>query len=254
MLGRTPPGTALVVLALTGAVALAVILAASIAGIIAFVLASVALVVLILPGIVLAITRRPVESLRRLDLFLVASALSLGCIAIGGLVLNLIPGGLSRTAWLGLVAVLLLAIAVFARRGLPPLRRESWVRPTNGQALAMVAACVLMMVSLLIARAGVKQPSEPFSALWVVPAGSGMVKIGLDNQELATTTYRVDVTVGGIIQRSFPAITVAMGERWTTLVPQPARGGPPLEVLVYVASQPDVVYRRVTYSTGTGSA
>lgn len=254
MLGRTLPRTTLVLLGLAGAIALLALLVASLAGIVEVLWATASLAVLILPGIVLAITRRPVRPLRRLDLFLVAAALSLGCVILGGLVLTLVPGGLSRTSWLGLVVVLLLAIAVLARGGLPPLRRETWVRPKNGQALAMVAAGILVAVALLVARAGVHQPAEPFSALWIVPAPSGMVQIGLDSHEDTTTTYRVDVRVDGTVQESFPAVTVAAGSRWTMLVPQPAPGGPPLEVLVYLASQPDVVYRRVTISAGDGGA
>ena len=253
MLGSTRPRTALLVGALLGAVGLGVIVLATFVGIIEILLASLALGLLILPGIVIAITGRPVRSLRRLDLFLVGSALSLGCVAIGGLVLNLIPGGLSRTSWLGLVAVLLLAVAVLARRGLPPLRRETWVRPKPGQAIAMAAAGVLVVLALLIAHTGVHQPAEPFSALWIVPAPAGMAQIGLDNDENVTITVRVDVSVNGTIQETFPAIRLANGERWTTLVAQPAPGGPPLDVRVYVAEHPDVVYRHVTFSAATGA-
>lgn len=253
MRGRPRPQLRVVALAAAGGVAALVLLAATWSGIEDIALAVAALAALIVPGIALAISLRPAGSLRRLDLFLAAAALSLGCVAIGGLVLNLVPGGLSRTSWLGLVVVLLLAIAVVARRGLPPLRRETWVTPKAGQSLAMVGAVVLVAVAVLIARAGVKQPSVPFSALWIVPAAAGMAQIGLDNEETVTITFRVDVSINGAIQTTIPAVTVAAGERWTTLVAQPDPGGPPLDVRVYLAGQPDVVYRRVTFSSSAGT-
>ena len=253
MFGRPRPRTAVIALALVGATALLVLLVASLSGIADVVLAAAGLGVLILPGFALAITRRPARSLRRLDLFLVAAALSLATVALGGLALNLLPGGLSRTSWLGLTAVLLLASAVLARGGRPQLRRETLVRPKSGQAVALVAAGVLVAIALLIARVGVKQPTVPYSALWIVPAAAGMAQIGLDNHEDVTISFRVDVSVNGTIETTFPAITVLDGERWTALVAQPDPGGPPLDVRVYLAGDPEVVYRHVTFSSGTGA-
>lgn len=221
-------------------------------GIASALLAAAALVVLILPGIALAIFSRPAPSMRRLDLLLVAAVLSLGYVVIGGLILNLAPGGLSRTSWLGLTVVVpLLAIAAFARRGLPPLRRDGWVRPKKREAVALFAAGALVTLALLVARLGVNQPTKPFTALWIVPASSGMVEIGIDNHEEAVTTYRIDVNVNGTIEASFPDVTVAVGERWTKLISEPDADGSQVEVLAYLSIQRDVVYRRVTFSAAT---
>lgn len=255
MLRRRRPRTPVEALALVGAgVLLAVLLVPALSGVLDLVRAAAGLAILILPGLALGITRRPTTPLRRLDLLLAAAALSLACVAISGLVLNVLPAGLNQSSWLGVVAGLLLATAVLARSGLPRVERERWVSPKAAPAFAMVAALALVALALVIARVGVKQPSEPYSAVWVVPASEGMVEIGLDNREAATTTYRVDVTVEGSVGTTFPSITIAPGERWTTLVPEPDPGGPRMEVVVFVESRPGVVYRRVTLSAGVAEA
>jgi hypothetical protein len=221
----------------------------ALAGLTSVALAAAGLAVLILPGLALAIIHRPSRALRRLDLFLIGAALSLACVVIGGLVLNLLPFGLGRASWLGLTAVLLIAIAALARDTLPPLRSESWVRPRAGQVVAMAAAGALVVLALVIARAGVKQPAEPFTAVWIAPASSGVVQIGLDNREGAPMSYRVDVTVDGSVEATFP-VALEPGERWTTPLPVPNPSGPRTEVLVYLDSAPGVVYRRVTLAAG----
>jgi hypothetical protein len=254
VLRRRRSGTSVTPLALIGAGAvLALLLVAYLVGLVDLIRASIGLAIVIAPGLALAITRRPASALPQLDLFLIAAAVSLACVAIGGLVLNLLPVGLSRFSWLGLVGALLLGTAVLARGTLPPLQRETWVRPKTGQALAMAAAAVLVVVALAIAHVGVKQPTEPFSALWVVPDSPGMVEIGLDNREGATTTYRVDVTVDGRVTASFSSVTIAPGEGWTTVLSEPVPGGSGMEVLVFVASNPGVVYRRVTFTPGAAA-
>jgi hypothetical protein len=248
MRGRTGPRISLGALAGVGAAGL-LVLAVALSGLVDYLLAAAGLGLLVLPGIALAITQRPIRSLRRLDLLVIGAAVSLAGVAIGGLILNLLPVGLGRASWLGLTAVLLIVIALAARDGLPPLRREAWVGPKPGQALAMVAAGALVVLALAIARVGVRQPAEPFSALWVGPPASAMVEIGLDNREGVPMSYRVEVTRAGVVTTTFP-VTIASGERWTTLVPEPDPGGPRMEVLLFVDSEPDVVYRRVTLSVG----
>jgi hypothetical protein len=251
MVPRMRPGTRVVALALVGAAALlALLIVVELSGIVELGRAAAGLAGLLLPGMALGIARRPATALPRLDLFLAAAALSLAAIAIAGLIFNVLPIGLGRTSWLGLIAGLLIATAVLARGGLPRLQRERLVLPKPGQAFAMVAAVILVALALVIARAGVKQPSEPFSALWAVPAPAGMVQIGLDNREEATATYRIEVTLDGVVDATFPSITLANGERWTTLVASPEAEGPRLEVLVFLGSRPGVVYRRVTLSAG----
>jgi hypothetical protein len=213
------------------------------------VLAAIAGVALLLaPGILLGITRRPSRSIRTLDLVLASTALSLSSVVIGGLLLDLLPGGLGRTTWLGLVVVLLLATAFLARTDRAPLRLPRVAGPSSGQWVLTIAAIGLVIAALAVARAGVRQPSEPYSALWVVPAAAGQVTIGLDNHEAAPTTYRVDVTADGQVAASFGSITLGTGARWTTTIAAPKPGESRLEVRLYLVASPGVVYRRVTVS------
>jgi hypothetical protein len=245
------PGSRLVAVALVGAGALlALLMIVELFGIVELGLAAAGLAVLILPGLGLTIARPPTTGLPRLNLFLAAAVVSLAAIAMAGLILNVLPIGLSRISWLGLIAGLLIATALLAPAGLPRLKREGLVLPKPGQTLAMVAALILVTLAIVVARAGVKQPSEPFSALWVVPAPGGMVQVGLDNREEATTTYRVEVTRDGVVDATFPSITLTDGERWTALVADLQPGRHRMEMLVFLGSRPDVVYRRVTLSAG----
>ena len=239
---------------IAGGALLGLVLVAYLVGLVDLIRASIGLTIVVLPGFALAVTVRPSTPLRQLDLFLIAAAASVASIVIGGLILNLLPTGLTRVSWLGLVGVLLLATAILARRGIPSLPRETWVSPKSGQALAMVAAGLLVAVALAIARVGVQQPSEPYTALWVVPTSDGLLQIGLDNREDERTTYRVDVTVDGRVTDSFTSIVVEPGQGWTTLVSEPATDGTRMEVLAFVDSRPEVVYRRVTFTSGSPEA
>lgn len=213
-----------------------------------FVAAVAGLALLIAPGILLRITRRPGRSIGLLHLLLASTALSLSSIVIGGLVLNLLPGGLDRTAWLGLVVVLLLVTAFLARGDGTPLRLPQVALPGWRTSTTMLAALAITVAALAVAGAGVRQPSEPYSALWVAPAAPGQVTIGLDNHQATAATYRLDVTADGRLQASYGPITVPAGERWTTTYPVPKAGDPRLDVNLYLASRPDLVYRRVTVS------
>lgn len=213
-----------------------------------FVAALAGLAVLMAPGILLGISRRPGRSIGLLHLLLASMALSLCSIVIGGLILNFLPGGLDRTAWLGLVVVLLLATAFLARGDGSPLQLPRVELPGWRTSATMLAALAIVVAALAVAGAGVRQPSEPYAALWVAPAAPGQVTIGLDNHQAAAATYRLDVTVDGRVQASYGPITVEAGERWTTTYPVPRAGDPRLDVVLYLASRPDVVYRRVTVS------
>ena len=250
------PRTPVLALALGAGALLALLLIAQlsgiveVSGIVELGLGAAGLGALILPGLALTIARPPTTALPRLDLFLAAAAVGLAAIVMAGLILNVLPIGLSRISWLGFIAGLLIATALLARDGLPWLQLERLVLPKPAQTLAMVAALILVTLAIVVARAGVKQPSEPFSALWVVPAPGGMLQVGLDNREEATTTYRVEVTRDGIVDATYPSITLADGERWTALLAEPQPGGPRLEMLVFLGSLSDVVYRRVTLSAG----
>jgi hypothetical protein len=170
---------------------------------------------------------------------------------VGALVLNLLPGGLDRTSWLGLVAALAVATAALARGGLPELRLDSLKLPRRIDAAAMIAAIAVAILALGTARADVRSAAEPTTALWVIPSSDGLIEIGVDNDEGVAREYQLDVTVNGEVRRRFPWFTVETGLRWTAFMTAPSPDDPRYEIRLFVPEQPDEPYRLVTITSGT---
>lgn len=136
-----------------------------------------ALLVLILPGSALTIALFPDKFPGDLEYALLSIGLSLTIAVIGGLLLTLIPSGLTTLNWtilLGGITFLALLIA-FMRRSAPTLRFK--IGLNMRQALKMIAALVITAAAFEIASSGALQQraGATFTQLWMLPAEIGAV-------------------------------------------------------------------------------
>ncbi|HEY1627842.1 MAG TPA: DUF1616 domain-containing protein [Streptosporangiaceae bacterium] len=196
------------------------------------VLAGVPLV-LVLPGYALTAFALPARSPRQFSPVLWrtlwTTGLSLAVAVLGGLVLNLIPAGLTRVSWAVLLAVVTLAAlaaAIWLRpssaAAAPPSSargarwRPSWVAAGYGlAALAMAGTATgLAVVS------GGWEHSTPFAQLWLVP-GQRTATLGVRSAYPGTQAFRL-VLKDGTRQAGTWDFTLTTGQTWQRAVAQPA--------------------------------
>jgi hypothetical protein len=204
---------------------------------------------LVLPGA--AVTRllfpRPLSTVEALVL---APALSLATLVLGGLGLYATGARLERDAWLLLTA----GVAVIAAlAGQARIRYGGPTAPAGGPAVPAAATAggggritfrraALRLLPLALAaamlggaawystRAVDEQPTTPFTALELVPAFAEQapgdvrtVSVGLHCEENAVTAYRLRVRGAGGFQQALDA-RLRPGESWARRLRVPAAG------------------------------
>lgn len=213
---------------------------------------------LFLPGYALtaaAFGQQPPPLQQRFVLWL---ALSLAVLALGGLILHFLPGGLNAVSWgVLLVAVVLGAGIVAVRRGaeLGPGRRTAGSSRLDFSDGALLWGALLVGATA-IAIAWTPVPAKNavgYTQLWMLPgkgSDSETVQVGVASEELAVTRYRLEVRVGTAARPVFSDITLDPGDV-RELDVKPERSLPPgIDVRVtarlFTEDSPKVVYRRVT--------
>lgn len=235
---------------LLAAAVLAIALLVAVVALPSFVGALAALIVVFLPSyLIMWPVLQP--RLGSAGAFTIAGGLSIGMVAIGGLVLNLLPWGLQAATWLAYVAaVLAIALAFALALGLRP---PSW-RPRLGVAPHELAlggiGAIMLMGALILARSFAAYPTESFTQLWIAPAAGAptpSVEVSIRNEEQAPTTYRLEVRRNGARVESWADISLATGETWSRTV---SVGSGQIEARLFRLSEPGTLYRHVEVQVG----
>jgi hypothetical protein len=219
--------------------------------------------IFILPGYALGAVLLPPGTIGR-DLRLVLTvALSLGVIALGGLILHLVAV-LNRGTFVGLLVVVTLvaaAVALNGRQGMLVDRapRGEQPRPPIGVALALAAAIGLTGIAIAIASDGANRQLDEsrFSDLWLVPQGGRRVppneppvQVGIANQEGRTVEYRL--TVGqGTTEIGTWHVRLGDGQEWQTTLSADELND--AETLTASLHQFRRLYRRVNVKLDAGA-
>ena len=186
--------------------------------------------------------------------------LSLALAILGGLMLNVLPGGLQALSWavfLGLLTTVFALFAAYLRRRVPG--REVQVQGTRPQMLGLNVSTYLVglaitmaILSVLYAVIGVEQQPHPgFTQLWMLPAAQtgtrDAVRLGVRNFEATAVTYRVTITMNGKLVRTWSSVVLQPEQTWNQVVPIPSSGAHSvyIEALLYRLDQPHAVYRNV---------
>ncbi len=208
--------------------------------------------VLLAPGYVTTLALFPGRTLRPLERALFSLGLSVAILAVGGLLLNLTPWGLSPGSWLGwIVAVTVGAGAIAARRGqglLPAVAQAPSFRPaTRDLVLSGVAAASIALALWIAAMPAPAEGNAGYTVMSMVPdqtAHPSSVRITLNSAEFATTAYHLQLKLNGQVVREWNNITLQPGEQWSENATwPPTSGNERVEALLYRASSPNDIYR-----------
>jgi uncharacterized membrane protein len=183
--------------------------------------------VLFLPGYALSAALLPDGRAGLAERIAFSVGLSIAIAAIGGLLLNLLPSGLTQASW----RLLLLGVTLTGA-GYALWRRQHQRIPGPGplvtqisvpEAALLSAAALLIGLALGLGALGVNPVNHsttadaPFTEFWAVPTQSGqqlVIQIGLRNLEDQRVSYRVTLEAGGRVLAEWPQITLASGDSW----------------------------------------
>jgi hypothetical protein len=208
---------------------------------------------LLLPGYAIGAACFPRGRLDWPRFLLVSLVLSLCTLALGGLVLNYLPGGIRPLSW---ALLLVLVTALGCRRAArkrsprrPPPSPFRWPRLGLYGAGLMLAGIAAMVAALALSQTTV--PADDvvgFTELWVLPEGGAPAReaqIGIASNERTTAYYDLIVKVGDDpeVRRSY---RLRPGEsRLVRVRTEPT--GKPIRVIASLLRQNrfDEIYRRV---------
>jgi hypothetical protein len=179
---------------------------------------------------------------------------SLACLALSSLVLNFVPGGLHGFSWaLLLVLVVLLSCRAAARRR-GPARHEppalSQLKPSRATLVLGLGALTMVAAALILAQLTFDNDRvSGYTQLWIAPPKSSedSARIGVTSEQQLTRNYRLVIEVEGA--RSPLVETFELGPSDTRLVTIPSSSADSpvgIEAKLYLRSDPEKVYRRVS--------
>jgi hypothetical protein len=206
--------------------------------------------VLWLPGYTLTAALFSRGQLQGIERVLVTVGSSIALAILMGFGLNGL--GIPLTGWTWGVGLVGLALAAGALAWLQPTHRPTrprlgtWVLPRYRDVLLFGVAALLIVSAIGLARLGAtEQPQQGFTELWMLPAPGDGVRIGLSNGESKAMTYRVVLRGSTATIAEWPLVQLEPGQEWDREVALPANAGTGVELVLYRADAPSVIYRRV---------
>lgn len=206
------------------------------------------LMVLFVPGYAIVSVMLPkVGSEKTL---LLSLGLSISISAVGGLVLNLTPWGLTPTThslWLSTIALISIILAWRQRRtlaknfemGVPSLRKEN--------VIIFGLAGYILLGAVVIAYISSQQTETTFTQLWAIPTvtseGTYEIQIEIRNEEKQFETYNLYIDVNGRRLDEWSTISLESGDEWTTTIHLPKRPSQPIRISLYRIQDLDNAYR-----------
>jgi hypothetical protein len=212
---------------------------------------------LFLPGYAIAAVCFAPRELAPPKLWTLSVGISLMVLALGALLLNAFPFGLTTLSWAVLLALVIVVCcrAAARRRGQPQQGQRRRARPA-WRPSPLSAGLVALAVAISIGALVLAQRPLPagnavgFTALWMLPANSQekAIVVGVLSSEQDPARYILEVTQGGKGQPKTYRLALDPGEEKTFEIPVPRRPGGRAHVVasLYLSSQPRHLYRRVT--------
>lgn len=211
--------------------------------------------VLVLPGYALAAAIFPSDEIDSDTRIVLVVVFSMAVLALGGLVLQtVIPLGAAVYAALLALATIGCSAIAMRRRALRSVPVEPSMPHLPGYAsLAGLLVAILIAAGAIgIATAGQHRQfeRERFTALWVLPSGSGndfSAQIGVASHEPKRLQFSLRASQGGRVLRRW-GLVLAPGDEWRATLPASAIAGH--KPVVVKLSHNGRVYRRVALNVG----
>ncbi len=210
-----------------------------------------------LPGYAIASATFASRPPKRPQMLALSLGLSLATLALAGLVLDLLPGGLRAGPWTLLLVLVVFgaARAAAVRRSRHPGRRRRRaplrLRPDGiGAALIAVGSVAAVAALVLTFSAVAGKHAVGYTELWLQPLRTGhgaAVRIGVGSDEQTRVRYSLDVRYGDGREQAVPPFSLKPGETKVVRLQTVRRpGDPPLPVVASLFRQdrPASAYRR----------
>ena len=169
-------------------------------------------------------------------------ALALATTAVAGLVLDLLPPGLTEHAWLVALDVLTVATVVLWGRRSPRLDvhpsrlwRGGASAIAGGACLLVAAALATGALMLSMSGAAAQERRQAFVDLWLLPQAAGRVDVGVRSGLSDRTAFRIVLRDDKHVLHRWHGVVLAFGEQWHAAVtlPRSVHGGDLLRAEVF---------------------
>lgn len=147
--------------------------------------------------------------------------MSLAVMALGALVLNLTPVGITPDGWLILLGALAgVAVLAMLWRGRLPKVRDEWPVLTRRDAVVLSAATAMSMLAIVIAMQGAfLRVDDGFTQVWIMAEDEDAARLTVESQELRVVTYRIEINLDDTVRTE--EIELEPGEDWSIVIDVP---------------------------------
>ena len=159
---------------------------------------------LLMPGYAITAAIFSSAPLERSKALLFSVGLSLAVLAVGALLLHLVPGGVRDASWAALLlAIVVPGCAIAARRRLEGLRSSPprLPRPTPAQGALMLGGLLSVVAAMVLSWTPLPaKDAVGYTQLWMLPAegrGGPGVEVGVINAEPDRFIYRLEILEDG---------------------------------------------------------
>jgi uncharacterized membrane protein len=214
--------------------------------------------VLAASGYALTLALFPPGRLPLVERCLFSAGLSIALAVLGGLLLNLTPWGLTAASEAVLLALVTLVCCGGVLLREQREERQGAEEPRSLGALPHISAAqgtlfglaaAIAVFSVGVARfAAIHEDSSAFTQLWLQPAASGSVELGVHNEEGSAQRYMLEVRQGDNLLQPREEIDLQSGQTWQTLLSLPVQPSEIDQVTATLYRSPgdDQPYRQVT--------
>jgi hypothetical protein len=215
---------------------------------------------LVLPGYALTSAAFARRSVTRAHMLMLTVAMSLSILAIGSLVLQLVPGGLRTASWTVLLLFVVIGGSAIAARRRRPVADRRWPDLPPRPRLLEAALLVIAGLGTAAAFALAKTPLPArnvigYTQLWMLRAGSASqpgVHIGVASAETGSIAYRLELVaepdhapIQAVASFQFALRPGQQFERVVPIATFAPSGSQRVVAHLYRRDQPYAVYRYV---------
>lgn len=222
-------------------------------------LAASVMFVFVIPGLSLVFALLPESQVDSVAWLLILSSLSIGQAVAGGLILNMLPGGLSLSNWViyeYTVVLFCAGISLCSGKSKAKPDFNQWRMPHRHRQVARwslsAAVSILALASAFaLSRYGSQaQPRQGFTQFHAIPkSDTASVGIGIHNYELRSMSYSVALVVREEVVWSSDPIILVDGATWALDVDLPPAqvADEYVEVILYRLDAPGTAYREAHF-------